>query len=382
MTCAIDCIKVKPSPPATSQRKVSTLTKTPLYKLHLELDAKMVPFAGYEMPVQYPSGIIEEHLHCRQYAGFFDISHMGQFLITGQSVAQALEKLSPGNISGLAIGQQRYAVLTNAEGGIIDDIIITRRASDFLIVVNAACKDKDFALLKHHLPDHCKIEILQDQALFALQGPLAAKVMAQLSEQASRLLFMQACYTRISDLDCFISRCGYTGEDGFEISITNQHAESLAKLLLAFNEVTPIGLGARDTLRLEAGLSLYGHELGETTTPVEAGLKWTFRKDATDFPGDNIILSQLKSGATKKRVGLQVEGKIPIRQNTELFDSLGNKVGLVTSGSFSPSLERPIALALIDSSNKDPVLFAKVRNRTITANISQLPFVPHNYQRS
>jgi aminomethyltransferase len=361
---------------------VSTLNKTPLYKLHLELNAKMVPFAGYKMPVQYPSGIIEEHLHCRHHAGFFDISHMGQFVISGLSAAQELEKLSPGNINGLAIGQQRYAVLTNDSGGIIDDIIVTRRESGFLIVVNAACKDKDYAHLKHHLPDHCRIEILQDQALFALQGPSAANIMAQLSEQASKLLFMQACHTRIADLDCFISRCGYTGEDGFEISIANQHAETMAKLLLAFNEVAPIGLGARDTLRLEAGLSLYGHELSETITPVEAGLKWTFRKDATNFPGAEFIQSRLKTTPAIKRVGLQLEGRIPARQNTELFDSLDNKVGLVTSGSFSPSLERPIALGLIDSSNKDPVLFAKVRNRTITANISPLPFVTHHYLRS
>ena len=342
----------------------------------------MVPFAGYEMPVQYPSGIIEEHLHCRQHAGFFDISHMGQFVITGLSIAQELEKLSPGNITRLAIGQQRYSVLTNDNGGIIDDIIVTRRESDFLVVVNAACKDKDYAHLKHHLPGHCRIEILQNQALFALQGPSAAKVMAQLSEPASKLLFMQACHTRIADLDCFISRCGYTGEDGFEISIANQHAETLAKLLLAFSEVAPIGLGARDTLRLEAGLSLYGHELSETISPVEAGLKWTFRKDATDFPSDKIIQSQLKTGAAKKRVGLQIDGKIPVRQNTELFDSLDNHVGFVTSGGYSPSLKSPIALGLIDSGNNDPVLFAKIRNRTITANITSLPFVPHNYLRS
>ena len=361
---------------------MSTLNKTPLYKLHLELNAKMVPFAGYEKPVQYPSGIIEEHLHCRQHAGFFDISHMGQFVISGLSVAQELEKLTPGKISRLAIGQQRYAVLTNENGGIIDDIIVTRRESDFLIVVNAACKDKDYTHLKHHLPDHCTIKILQDQALFALQGPSAEKVMAQMSEQASKLLFMHACHTRISDIDCFISRCGYTGEDGIEISVENQHAETLAKQLLAFSEVAPIGLGARDTLRLEAGLSLYGHELSETISPVEAGLKWTFRKDATNFPGAEIIQSQLKSTPTKKRVGLQIEGRIPIRQNTELFDSQDNKVGLVTSGSFSPSLKSPIALGLIDSDNKDPVLFAKVRNRTIIANIAPLPFVPHNYQRS
>ncbi|MCF6251644.1 MAG: glycine cleavage system aminomethyltransferase GcvT [Methylococcaceae bacterium] len=358
------------------------LIKTPLYNLHLELDAKMVPFAGYKMPVQYTSGIIQEHLHCRKHVGFFDISHMGQCIITGKTSAQELEKLTPGNISGLKSGQQRYTVLTNKNGGIIDDIIITRTESGFFIIVNAACKEKDFTHLKQHLSEHCEVKVLQDQALFAIQGPASAIIMAQLSAPASELSFMQTCTTQISDMPCFISRCGYTGEDGFEISIANQYAESLAKQLLAFDQVEAIGLGARDTLRLEAGLCLYGHELSETISPVEAGLKWTFRKDVDNFLGADTIQSQLKQGATNKRVGLLIEGKIPIRSGSDLFDSQNIKIGLVTSGSFSPSMNKPIALALIDSGYKEQVLYATVRSRTIIANISSLPFIPHRYHRS
>lgn len=358
------------------------LIKTPIHKLHLELGAKMVPFAGYEMPLQYPSGIIQEHLHCREQAGFFDISHMGQCLISGHTAAEELEKLTPGNISELKTGQQRYTLLTNETGGIIDDIIVTRTEFGFLAVVNAACKEKDFAHLKNHLSAQCKVEIHQDCALFALQGPAAAKIMTQLCEPASKLSFMQACTGTIAGMECYISRCGYTGEDGFEISIANANAETLAKRLLVFSEVAPIGLGARDTLRLEAGLSLYGHELDETISPVEAGLKWTFRKHATNFPGAEIIQSEIQSGSKKKRVGLLVEGKIPVRQDCELFDYQDNLIGRVTSGSFSPSLERPIALALIDSHYKESVLYAKIRNRTITANITQPPFITPRYYRS
>ncbi len=358
------------------------LKKTPLYNLHLKLGAKMVTFAGYEMPLQYSAGIIQEHKHCREQVGFFDISHMGQCLITGQSVAEELEKLTPSNITGLNIGQQRYTVLTNHHGGIIDDVIITRTESGFLVIVNAACKEKDFAHIQQHLSDHCNLQVLQDQALFALQGPKTEKLMAQLSEQASNLSFMQACTSRIANMECFISRCGYTGEDGFEISIAHNSAEALAEQLLAFDEVAPVGLGARDTLRLEAGLSLYGHELTETISPVEAGLKWTFRKNATNFLGADIIKAQLGAGVSRKRVGLIIDGKLPIRKDCELFDSQNNSIGFATSGSFSPGLGKPIALALIDSHYKESTIFANVRNHSITANITPLPFIPHRYQRS
>ena len=250
------------------------LKQTPLYNLHLKLGAKMVPFAGYHMPLQYDKGIIHEHLHCRSQAGFFDISHMGQCLILGDSAAGELEQLTPSDITGLKSGKQKYTVLTNNDGGIIDDIIITRIDSGLMIIVNAACKDKDFAHLKSHLSGQCEFKELPDHALLALQGPLAATVMQKYSADAAGLSFMQACETEINGIPCTISRSGYTGEDGFEISVANQYAEHLACLLLAEDAVEAVGLGARDTLRLEAGLSLYGHELNETITPVEAGLQW------------------------------------------------------------------------------------------------------------
>lgn len=358
------------------------LKQTSLYHLHQELGAKMVAFAGYEMPVQYGSGIIKEHLHCRKHVGFFDISHMGQCIITGQTAAQELEKLTPSNISELKTGQQRYTVLSNKNGGIIDDIIITRTKTGVMLIVNAACKEKDFAHLKQHLADCCELEVLHDQALFAIQGPATARIMANLSVPASKLSFMQSCATRIFDIPCFVSRCGYTGEDGFELSVDNQYAESLAKQLLAINEVKAIGLGARDTLRLEAGLSLYGNELSETVSPVVAGLKWILRKDASNFLGADTIQSQLIQGAAQKRVGIIIEGKIAARSHTELFDQQDRKIGLVTSGSFSPSLGKPIALGLIDSLYKEKVLYAKVRDRTLSATITQLPFIPHRFHRS
>ncbi len=360
---------------------MSKLLKTCLYALHIELEAKMVSFSGYTMPLQYPTGIIQEHLHCREQAGFFDISHMGQCFISGPSVANELEKLVPSDISGLSIGQQRYTLLTNPSGGIIDDIIITRLAHGYLVIVNAACKEKDFAHIEQHLSAECEFKVLQNHALFALQGPMAKKVMTQLSTPSSELSFMQACVTHISDIPCIISRCGYTGEDGFEISIENQFALSLAQQILSFKQVKPVGLGARDTLRLEAGLSLYGHEINETISPVEAGLKWTFRQYADNFIGADIIQLQLNQGATRKRMGLIVEGKIPIRQGTKLFDSKNNPIGIVTSGSFSPSLNKPIALALINSDNNEQTLFAKVRNHLLSVNKTQLPFTPHRYQR-
>ena len=361
---------------------MSELLKTPLHSLHIELGAKMVGFAGYEMPVQYPQGIIQEHLHCRTQAGFFDISHMGQFLITGTSVAEELEKLVPSNIVDLALGQQRYTILSNKSGGIIDDIIITSTEQGYLIVVNAACKEKDFSHLQQHLSPQCKLTELQDQALFALQGPAAETIMTQLSKQAAQLSFMHSCTTEISNIECIISRCGYTGEDGFEISINKRHAKSFAKQLLNFEQVRPIGLGARDTLRLEAGLSLYGHEINESISAVEAGLKWVFRKSDSDYIGKEILSPQLKEGTTRKRIGLIVEGKIPVRQNTELFNGENQLIGIVTSGSFSPTLGKPIALALINNNNNnDQTLYAKVRNRLLPVNRTQLPFVQHRYQR-
>lgn len=354
--------------------------KTALYDLHIELGARMVPFAGYDMPVHYSSGIIKEHLHCRTLAGFFDISHMGQCVISGDDVATELEKLTPANVSKLDINKQLYTVLTNANGGVIDDIIITRLASKFMLIVNAACKDKDYQHLNAFLPASCQLQPLTDYALFALQGPVAIDVMRHLSEPASKLTFMQAVQTQITGIDCIVSRCGYTGEDGFEISVANADAPSLAQLLLSFDAVMPIGLGARDTLRLEAGLSLYGHELNETLTPLDSGLAWLIH-NRTNYLGAEKIHNQLEQGTNKQKIGVLIDGKIPVRENTTIVDINNNPVGIITSGSFSPSLQRPIALALINNNNTDDRFYAQVRNRTITLHKTALPFIKHRYHR-
>jgi aminomethyltransferase len=359
------------------------LKQTPLYPLHLKLGAKMVPFAGYEMPVHYSQGIIHEHLHCRSHAGFFDISHMGQCLILGDNAVNELEHLTPSDITGLKVGAQKYTLLTNSEGGIIDDIIITRLDSGLMIVVNAACKDKDFRYLESHLSGRCTFKALPDQALFALQGPAAATVIARFSKQAADLLFMQACATEIKGIACTLSRCGYTGEDGFEISVANQYAQQLAKLLLAEKEVEAMGLGARDTLRLEAGLCLYGHELTEAITPVEVGLQWLFKKGHDQFPGADKILHQLQQSPEKIRAGLLVESKVPVREGSAVVNNEDKVVGYVTSGSFSPSLNKPIAMALLERNVACPgnTLHALVRNRKVAVTVTNLPFIPHRYLR-
>ena len=359
------------------------LKQTPLYPLHLKLDAKMVGFAGYQMPLQYRSGIIHEHLHCRSHAGFFDISHMGQCLILGDAAAAELERLTPSDITGLKFGAQKYTVLTNDEGGIIDDIIVTRIESGLMLIINAACKDKDFAYLKSRLSGRCEFKELPDQALFALQGPAAAAVMAKFSAHAADLSFMQACETSIDGLPCAISRSGYTGEDGFEISVANTYAEQLARLLLAEDAVEPTGLGARDTLRLEAGLCLYGHELNETITPVEARLQWVFKKGHNPFPGADKILNQLLHGSDKIRAGLIVDSKIPVRDGAVIINHEDKPVGHVTSGGFSPSLGKPVAMALLDcdSANLGNTLYALVRDRKLAVTVTQLPFILHRYHR-
>jgi aminomethyltransferase len=371
------------------------LKQTPLYNLHLKLGAKMVSFAGYQMPVQYGKGIIHEHLHCRSYASFFDISHMGQCLITGDGAADELEGLTPGDIRGLKTGTQKYTVLTNDNGGIIDDIIITRIDSGLMIIVNAACKEKDFAYLKSRLSGQCVFEELPDQALFALQGPAAATVISKFSIHAADLSFMQNCETEIKGIACNISRSGYTGEDGFEISAANQQAEQLACLLLAEDDVEAAGLGARNTLRLEAGLCLYGHELNEAITPVEAGLQWVIKKPfgfaqgtpynlaQFKFPGADKILNQLQQGTEKIRTGLVGKSKMPVRDGTDIANHEDKVVGYVTSGSFSPSLSKPVAMALIEcnSAGLGNILYAIVRDRKIPVTVTKLPFIPHRYHR-
>ena len=359
------------------------LKQTPLYDLHLELGAKMVPFAGYQMPLQYSKGIIHEHLHCRSHAGFFDISHMGQCLILGDDAASELERLTPSDICGLKSGTQKYTVLTNNDGGIIDDIIITRIDSGLMIIVNAACKDKDFTYLKSHLSWYCDFKELPDHALFALQGPAAAAIMRKFSAEAAALSFMQACATEINGIPCNISRSGYTGEDGYEISVANQYAEQLACLLLAEDEVEAIGLGARDTLRLEAGLSLYGHELNESITPIEAGLQWVIKKGHDQFPGADKILNQLQHGSKRIRTGLVVESKIPVRDGAVIINNEDKVVGQVTSGGFSPSMGKPVAMALLDrnSVSLGNTLYAIVRDQKIAVTVTKLPFIPHRYHR-
>ncbi len=359
------------------------LKQTPLYPLHLKLGAKMVPFAGYEMPVHYSQGIIQEHLHCRSQSGVFDISHMGQCLVLGDNAALELEQLTPSDITGLKTGAQKYTVLTNSEGGIIDDIIITRIDSGLMIIVNAACKDKDFKYLESRLSGRCTFKELPDQALLALQGPAAATVIARFSKQAADLLFMQACATEINGIACTLSRCGYTGEDGFEISVANQYAQQLAKLLLAEDEVEAMGLGSRDTLRLEAGLCLYGHELTEAITPVEAGLQWLFKKDHDQFPGADKILNQLQQSPEKIRAGLLVDSKVPVREDSVVVNNEDQVVGYVTSGSFSPSLNKPIAMALLDRhfASVGNTLQALVRDRKIPVTVTKLPFISPRYLR-
>jgi aminomethyltransferase len=367
----------------TSEPATTMLKHTPLYNLHLKLDAKMVQFAGYQMPLQYRKGIIHEHLHCRSQAALFDISHMGQCLINGDNAADELERLTPSDITGLKQGKQKYTVLTNSDGGIIDDIIVTRTESGLMLIVNAACKDKVFSYLQSCLSYDCNFKEQPDHALLALQGPAAASVIAKFSLQAAELKFMQACTTEINGIPCHISRSGYTGEDGFEISIANEYAEKLACLMLADDAVEAAGLGARDTLRLEAGLCLYGHELTETITPVEAGLQWIIKKNHSQFPGAAKILSQLQYGPENILAGLVIQSKIPVRDGCDIFNDEDKIIGHVTSGSFSPSLGKPVAMTLLDrqAASLNNVIYAVVRNKKIAVTVTKLPFIPHRYHR-
>lgn len=360
------------------------LKQTPLFNLHRELGAKMTAFAGYAMPLQYRNGIIREHLHCRAHAGLFDISHMGQCRILGGKAAEILDGLTPGGIVDLAAGAQKYTVLTNPDGGVIDDIIVARTDQGLNLIVNAGCKDKVYAYLAEQLPDDCALQTCPELALLALQGPEAAEVMGRFSAEAIALGFMQTCRTRLKGIECRVSRSGYTGEDGFEIAVDQVHAETLARRLLAEPGVEPIGLGARDTLRLEAGLCLYGHELSDSISPVQAGLQWLFKKGHTGFPGADKILPELQSGASRLRVGLLVEGKVPVREGCALTDEQGQSVGVVTSGSFSPTLQRPVAMALIraELARIGNHLCAEVRGQPIAVTVTRLPFVPHRYHRS
>ena len=360
--------------------------RTPLHDLHRELGGKMVPFAGYEMPVQYPAGILKEHLHTRAKAGLFDVSHMGQLRIRGDAAAKAIESLIPGDIQGLAEGGMRYTQLTNDRGGIRDDLMVTNAGDHLFVIVNAACKDADVAHLRAGLP-HCRIEQLEDRALIALQGPAAAVVLARhAAADVGRMKFMSAAPVAIDGIDCFVSRSGYTGEDGYEISAPGSRIVALAEALLAEPEVAPIGLGARDSLRLEAGLCLYGHDINETTTPVEAGLTWSIgkrRREEGGFPGDAVIRDQIANGARRKRVGIALEGRAPAREHTELTDEQGGRIGEVTSGGFGPSVGGPVAMGYVDAAHAavgTPVK-ATVRGKPLPARVAKLPFVEQRYYR-
>ncbi|MGE0518508.1 MAG: glycine cleavage system aminomethyltransferase GcvT [Candidatus Binatia bacterium] len=368
----------------------SDLLRTPLYELHLELGARMVPFAGYAMPVQYSGGIIREHVHTRTRAGLFDVSHMGQIRLSGSGAAAALEALVPVDIVGLAPGAQRYALLTNNAGGILDDLMVANNGDYLFAIVNAACKRQDLAHMQRHLSGRCEVELLADRALLALQGPEAATVMERLAPGTSRMAFMTTGTVGLAGAECGISRSGYTGEDGFEISIRAEQALAVARLLLAQPEVAPIGLGARDSLRLEAGLCLYGHDIDPMTTPVEAGLVWALSKSRRPggarpggYPGAQIIMQQLRDGVARKRVGLLPRARVPVRDGAELLDGEGRAIGTVTSGGFGPSLSAPVAMGYVDTPYAaiGTQLTAPVRGKPVPIDVAQMPFVPHRYYR-
>jgi aminomethyltransferase len=368
----------------------AVLQKTPLHALHLELGAKMVAFAGYGMPVSYPAGILAEHRHCRESAALFDVSHMGQLRLAGENAASALESLVPVDVLGLPPGKQRYGFFTNENGGILDDLMITRRERDLFVVVNAACKKADLDHLARHIGRRCTVQPLPDQALLALQGPLAAHALSRLDPAPSQLAFMSGMSATLAGAKCFVTRSGYTGEDGFEISVPASQAEALARALLASREVQPAGLGARDTLRLEAGLCLYGHDIDETTTPVEAGLAWAIQKvrraggaRAGHYPGANVIDAQLAHGASTKRTGLIGLERVPVREGAAIIDEQGRKLGHVTSGSLGPTIDHPIAMAYLAAHEAltGREFYAPVRGQNQPMRVSAMPFVPHRYVR-
>ena len=364
---------------------------TPLHQMHLDAGAKMVPFAGYDMPVSYPLGIKKEHNHTREKAGLFDVSHMGQIRLGGANAKKALESIVPVDIIDLPLMKLRYALFTNKSGGVMDDLMVTNLGDeDLFLVVNAGCKNSDFAHLQRTIGDDCKVEFLEDVALLALQGPLAHKVLSEISPSISEMIFMTAKQVVINGIECLVTRSGYTGEDGFEISLAAKDSEELAKLLLSNIEVEWVGLGARDSLRLEAGLSLYGHELDIHHSPVESSLGWALSKVRRtggeregNYLGFETIMRHLNEGSESKVVGLQPQGRMPVRDGAMIEDELGNNVGKVTSGGFGPSINRPIAIARLKKSyiEKNSKLFALVRDKKIAVEIVSLPFVKQNYYR-
>jgi aminomethyltransferase len=372
---------------------VTDLLRTPLYHLHLELGAKMVPFAGYTMPVQYPAGVLKEHLHTRSKAGLFDVSHMGQFRLSGADAKSALERLVPVDIVDLAPLQQRYALFTAKNGGILDDLMVTNLGDSLLVIVNAACKIEDEAHMRRHLQGDALLKARAGDALLALQGPAAAAVMARLAPQVDfeRFTFMQARVASVAGIDVTMTRSGYTGEDGVEISVAADQAEALARLLLAEPEVAPIGLGARDSLRLEAGLCLYGHDIDSSTSPIEGSLTWAISKSrrhdgarAGHFLGAEVILEQMQQGVARKRVGLVSDERVPVREGAVLCSADGDEIGRVTSGGFGPTLNGPLAMGYLPSTLAKPgtVVAARVRERLVAMRVVPTPFVPQRYFRS
>jgi aminomethyltransferase len=359
------------------------LRRTPLYALHLELGGKMVPFAGYEMPVQYPAGILKEHLHTREKAGLFDVSHMGQGFLAGDTAA--LERVTPADVTGLKEGMQRYGLLLTEAGTIKDDFMFSRLAgeADLYVVVNAGTKEGDFAYIAEKLDGVATLTPRLDRALLALQGPLAEQVLERHSPGISRLTFMKVVRATLAGAPAIISRTGYTGEDGFEISLEAADAERVARTLLGESEVLPIGLGARDSLRLEAGLCLYGHDMDETRNPAEANLMWSIgkrRKEAKDFPG---AAATLGAPPATKRVGILPEGRAPAREGAEIADKQGRVIGKITSGGFGPSLNAPVAMGYVENAfaADGTAVDLMVRGKALAATVAPMPFVPNNYRR-
>jgi aminomethyltransferase len=370
------------------------LRRTPLHALHRELGGKMVEFAGYEMPVHYAAGILKEHLHTRASAGLFDVSHMGQRILAGPShetTAAALEAFTPGDFRSLGHGRMRYSMLLSDNGGIVDDLMVTRLHSAgggaLGLIVNASRKEVDDAFIRARLPSSVVLKTADDHALLALQGPAAGAVMERHCAKASALVFMTAGSAEFAGIDCAISRSGYTGEDGFEISVRAEHAERVARVLLAEPEVMPVGLGARDSLRLEAGLCLYGHDINETTDPVAAGLAWAIgkrRKMEKSFPAAEKIMSLLIEGVPMKRVGIRPDGKAPAREGTSIADNTGRVIGRVTSGGFGPTVNAPVAMGYVDAGFAGDATKVEliVRDKPLPARIAPLPFIAHRYRRA
>lgn len=373
------------------------LLQTPLHALHLELGARMVPFAGYAMPVQYPSGLMAEHKQCRESAALFDVSHMGQLRLVGSDAAAALETLVPVDVVDLAPGKQRYAFFTNEQGGLLDDLMITRppadaaaKFGDLFVVVNAGCKDADIAHLQKHIGLRCEVRPLPERALLALQGPKAAEALARLAPGVAVLTFMTGGLFDIAGAECFVTRSGYTGEDGFEISVHQAQAIQLARELLAQPEIKPAGLGARDTLRLEGGMCLYGHDIDTGTTPVEAALTWAIQKvrraggaRAGGYPGAAVIDAQLAEGAKRKRVGLVGLERAPVREGARLVAADGTELGVVTSGTLGPTVNQPVAMGYLPASHAaaGTEVFAEVRGKRLPMKVATMPFAPHRYYR-